>query len=191
MPAKMNTVSMAHSRTARSSNRGFSLIELMAVVVITGILAVAAVSRFRQEFLASKGSEAADVIQAIRAGEEAYLAENQVYLNVSTDDDSWYPDAKPNIRSAWVQPLHADYKRWRELSPAVNRPVLLGYLVYAGEAGSTIPKLQLAAPPTFPSPMVLGWYVIQARGDVNNNGIFAKYASGSMNSELVVENEGE
>src|SRR4051812_291045 len=104
MPAKMNTLSMAHRPIARNSSRGFTLIELMVVVVITGILAVAGVSLFRQQLLASKGSEAASVIQAIRAAEEAYAAENHVYLNVSTDSGgtSWYPNLTPNTtRYAW------------------------------------------------------------------------------------------
>ncbi len=39
--------------------------------------------------------------------------------------------------------------------------------------------------------MVLGWYVIQASGDVNGNGISAKYVASNLNSELLIENEGE
>jgi len=185
---------MAHRPIARNSSRGFTLIELMVVVVITGILAVAGVSLFRQQLLASKGSEAASVIQAIRAAEEAYAAENHVYLNVSTDSGgtSWYPNLTPNTtRYAWVQDTHADYPRWRALAPSVNRPVLFGYLVNAGEAGDIVPGLQLKAPPTFPKPMIVPWYTIQAKGDVNGNGIFAQYAAASLNGELVVEGEGE
>ena len=73
----------------------------------------------------------------------------------------------------------------------MNRSVLFGYLVNAGEAGSNVPDLQQKAPPAFPSPMIQGWYTIQASGDVNGNGIFARYAASSMNAELLIENEGE
>jgi type II secretory pathway pseudopilin PulG len=166
----------------------------MAVVVITGILAVAGVSLFRQQLLAAKGSEAVDVIEAIRSAEESYAAENHVYLNVSTASGgtSWYPNTTPNLtRFAWVQDGHADYPRWRALAPSVNRPVLFGYLVNAGEAGTNVPQLQLAAPPAFPAPMILGWYIVQARGDVDGDGVFAKYAASSLNGELVIENQGE
>ncbi|HKO53009.1 MAG TPA: prepilin-type N-terminal cleavage/methylation domain-containing protein [Polyangiaceae bacterium] len=194
MPVKSNTRSLALSRIARYSRRGFTLIELMAVVVIVGILSVAGVALFRKQVLASKGSEAVSVIQAIRSAQEAYLAENRVYLNVSTDNSgrAWYPNPAPNTtRYAWVQDGHPDYLRWRALAPPVNRTVIFGYLVNAGEAGTNVPALQLQTPPTFASPMVLGWYTIQARGDVNGNGISATYAASSLNSELVVENEGE
>ena len=195
MPDKINSVSMPDRPTARCSSRGFTLIELMAVVAITGILALAGVSLFRKQLMASKGAEAASVIQAIRAAEEGYAAENHVYLNVSTASGgtSWYPNPTPSMtRYAWVPTAHDDLVRWRELAPSVNRPVLFGYLVNAGEAGTSIPgDLHLTAPPTFPSPMILGWYTIQARGDVNGNGVFAQYAATSINGELVVENEGE
>jgi len=46
----------------RCKSRGFTLIELMAVVVITSILALAGVSLFRQQLVASKGTEAVSVI---------------------------------------------------------------------------------------------------------------------------------
>jgi prepilin-type N-terminal cleavage/methylation domain-containing protein len=194
MPMKIPPLSMAHSPTARRSSRGFTLIELMAVVVITSILALAGVSLFRQQLVASKGTEAVSVIQAIRAGEEAYAAENHVYFDVSTASGGalWYPNTTPSTtRYAWVQPSHLDYPRWRELAPSVNRPVIFGYLVNAGEAGTNVPPLQLKTQPAFPAPMVLGWYVIQARGDANGDRIFATYAASSMNGELSIENEGE
>jgi len=185
---------MAQCPGTRYSNRGFTLIELLAVVVITGILAVAAVALFRQQLQASKGGEAVSIIQAIRAAEEAYAAENHIYLNVSTDSGgtSWYPNLTPNTtRYAWAQSGHADYPRWQALAPSVNHPVLFGFLVNAGEAGSMVPDMKLKAPPTFPKPMIVPWYTIQAKGDVNGNGIFAQYAAASLNSELVVEGEGE
>ena len=134
------------------------------------------------------------MIQAIRSAEESYLAENHGYLNVSTGNGgvSWYPNLTPNAnRYAWVQPGHVDYARWQALSAPVNKSVIFGFLVNAGEPGSAVPGLQLAANPGFPNPMTLGWYVIQARSDANGNGVYAGYAASSRNGEIFVENEGE
>ncbi len=97
-------------------------------------MAVAGVSLFRQQLEASKGTEAVSVIQAIRAAEEAYAAENHIYLNVSTANGgkSWYPYATPKTRSAWVHSTHPDYAAgWQALAAPVNRSVLFGYLVNA------------------------------------------------------------
>src|SRR5262245_7311016 len=126
MPDRIDPVALVHRPTARTT-RGFTLIELLAVVVITGLLAVASVSLFQTQIMASKGSEAAGVIQAIRSAQEAYAAENHIYLNVSTASGgvSWYPNTTPNTtRYAWVHDGHPDYARWRALAPSVNRPVL-------------------------------------------------------------------
>jgi len=166
----------------------------MAVVVITGILAVAGVSLFRQQVVASRGTEAASTIQAIRAAQEAYAAENHVYLDVSQADEkgSWYPNPTPNkTYFAWAQPGHVDYPRWQALAPAVNRAVRFGYLVNAGEAGTSIDNLRIADKPSFPSPMAVGWYTIQARGDTDGNSVSATYAATSLNGELSIENQGE
>src|SRR4051812_20227013 len=194
MPVKINTVSMTHPPTARGSNRGFTLVELMAVVVISGILSVIGVSLFRHQVLAAKGSEAVDVITAIRSAQESYQAENHIYLNVSTDSGGtkWYPNTAPDRTAySWVNSAHLDYARWQALGVPVNRAVLFGYLVNAGEPGTTVPPLQLATNPGFPSPMVQAWYVIQAKGDPNGNNISAMYAAASRNTELMIENEGE
>lgn len=175
----------------RRANRGFTLVELMAVVTITAILAVVGVSLFRHQLLASRGSEAVSVIQALRSAEEAYAAENHVYLNVSTGTN-WYPRVPTTNRSSWVNDSHADYASgWKALAPSVNRSVIFGYLVYAGGAGTNVPPLQLTSNPGFPTPMTLNWYVIQAKGDADGNNLFALYAASSMNGELVIENEGE
>jgi len=181
-------------RTRRGSSRGFTLIELLAVVVITGILSIMAIAGFRRHMQSARGSEAMAVIQAIRSAEESYMAENKVYLNVSTANGgaSWYPQLVPNkSRSNFAAPAHADYARWVQLAPSVKETVMFGYLVNAGVPGTLIPALQVANGPAFPTAQPVDWYVIQARGDVDANNVFSLYASTSMTGEVYVENEGE
>ncbi len=169
---------------------------MMVVVTITGILAIVGVMLFRRYIGASKGGEALYVIQAIRAAEEAYQAENHVYLDVSTADgrQDWYPNKTPGTaRYAWIQPTHPDINNWKALAPAVTRPVQFGFLVYAGAANVAVPALQAGAP-TYNKPAD-DWYVIQAEGDTDGNGRFAQYVTGSAANQAAGDvwsaNEGE
>ena len=106
----------------RQAERGFTLTELMAVVAIMGVLATIATTMFVGQSKASKTGEAMGVLQATRAAEERYRAENQLYFPV--DSTVWYPsDGKGKARYAFKNPDNADYlPLWNKLSPTVDRP---------------------------------------------------------------------
>jgi type IV pilus assembly protein PilA len=61
------------------SQKGFTLIELMIVVVIIGILAALAIPRFMRATTKSKQSEAKNILKQIYAMERAYRQEKDVY----------------------------------------------------------------------------------------------------------------
>lgn len=173
------------------------MVELMAVVVITAILSVAGVAVFRRYIFSAKGGEALATLQAIRAAEEAYMAENHIYLNVSSappglKGPNWYPNVTPNTtRYAWPGPAnHPDQANWLILAPAINHSVQFGYLANSGQAGDTIPAPQTTGQPAFPTPLQ-NWYLLQAEGDTDGNGVYANYASTSMTGEIYSEREGE
>jgi type II secretion system protein G len=62
------------------SRKGFTLIELMIVVVIIGILAALAIPRFMQATTKSKQTEAKQLLKQIYTMERAYRQENGTYI---------------------------------------------------------------------------------------------------------------
>ena len=75
------------------SQKGFTLIELMIVVVIIGILAALAIPRFMRATTKSKQSEAKQVLKQIYAMERAYRQEFDTYWG---DGVSAAADANPD-----------------------------------------------------------------------------------------------
>ena len=85
--------------------RGFSLVELMIVVAIIAILAAIAIPAFMRFALKSKTSEATGNLSAIRTCEEAFRAENDVFLVCPQSPVALNtPPSKPQI---WVEVVTA------------------------------------------------------------------------------------
>jgi len=180
--------------TPQRSSRGFTLVELLAVVVITAILSILAVVGFSRHMQSARGTETIAVIQAIRSAEESYMAENKIYLNVSiTKGVNWYPQLVPSSkRAAFNSPKHPDYASWQQLAAPVNGTVMFNYLVNAGQPGTSISGLlQTSEKPPFPSAQAGDWYLIQAIGDVDEDNSFSRYATTKMSGEVYIEGEGE
>jgi hypothetical protein len=80
--------------------------------------------------------------------------------------------------------------RWRQLGARPDGPVYYGYAVGAGAAGSVPYTLHLANKPTWPT-TTEPWYVIEAKGDVDGNGVYSWVAASSFSGEIYMENEGQ
>ncbi len=187
--------SRRHPHRLPSVRRGFSLVELLAVVTISGLLALAGVAMFRRHIVASRGSEATSFLQGLRAAENMYMSENHGYLNASlvNGGSQWYPQQTPsNQRSAWVNRDHPDWAQWQQFGLPLNKSVLFSYLANAGVPNTSMTPLAADfknPPATAVQP--LDWYLLQARGDTDGNGVYALYYTTSLNGEIFSQNDGD
>ena len=98
--------------------RGFTLIEMMIVVVIIGVLSAIAIPTFQSYLLRSQTSEAVVFLGEIRQRQEAYRAEHGQFCSVSADPGSdiaagaWAPATLPTNgqQTAWGTPAN-----WNQL----------------------------------------------------------------------------
>jgi len=70
--------------TNRNRKQGFTLIELMIVVVIIGVLAAVAIPSFQSYMYRSRMSEATTFLGEIKQRQEAYRAEFGLYAGTDT-----------------------------------------------------------------------------------------------------------
>jgi prepilin-type N-terminal cleavage/methylation domain-containing protein len=183
---------VARRRELRSA-RGFTLAELMVVVVIMGVLTTVAVASLRKQVNTAWQAEGLSMVQSIRAAEERWRAEHMMYLNVSHADE-WYPvdprEASPALRSFFMEPgsgVHLDQELWLQLRPTVSGGVRFGYLVNAGYATTTMTPASDPGPEvTWPSSPPDNWYVIQAIGDTNGDGSCVYYRASSLDGSVFV-----
>jgi prepilin-type N-terminal cleavage/methylation domain-containing protein len=70
----------------RNNQRGFTLVELMIVVIIVGILAAVAIPMYQGATERAKASEAVAALGTIRGAMRVYYAEHGTYVNANFVD---------------------------------------------------------------------------------------------------------
>jgi prepilin-type N-terminal cleavage/methylation domain-containing protein len=197
----------AHVR--RKNQAGFSLIELMAVVVIIGVLSVIAVVGYRRYVTSSRMAEATQIVGDIRAAQERRKQETGSYANISNaiSPASAYPAANPGeFATAWGAKCSSTAcvanTDWTLLPVRPNGPVVFGYTTLAGSGGTSTPASAgvtvVMGGTTVNWVSVNGgvaitnpWYVVGAFDDWNHNGVYATVIGDSFTNQLMTANEGE
>jgi len=175
------------TRRALHAGRGFTLAELMIVVVIMGVLASLGTVAFRRQMNQSKKTEALAGLRAIGAAQEAFRADNSVYFNVSANLSTYYP---PNTPQGGTQHFwgHTGEDAWLRLAPEIPQLVSFCYATTAGlpfsQPGNVDSNISVSV--TWPAAATLGepWYVVAARGDSDGDGEMAYFIAVSFDSRV-------
>jgi prepilin-type N-terminal cleavage/methylation domain-containing protein len=180
---------------------GFTLIELMIVVVIVGVLSLLAVIGYKKWVSSSRLSEAYDMVNAIRSAEESFKAENGTYYDVSAGlaAGNTYPAAHPGpfktgwgatCTNCWTPTSGTTMHTWAALTVEPKGPVMFGYAVITDALGAA-PSLTVNGTAVNVSTLTAPWYIVSAVGDTDGNGVYVTVYGFSSTNQLMVNNEGE
>ena len=102
------------------NRKGFTLVEVLIVVIIIGILAAIGIPQFSASIEKAKGGEARAGLGNIQTGEKVYFAENEKYTN--------------NIAVGGDLDINLTQKYW---SFSVDVPTPTTYMATATRSGGT------------------------------------------------------
>jgi prepilin-type N-terminal cleavage/methylation domain-containing protein len=197
-------------RRRASSETGFTLVELMVVVMIVGVLSILAVVGFRKLVGESRGAEAVYMVNSIKVAQESYHAETGSYANLSTSlcasttCGALYPQASVSAplgdtKVGWGVACGSACNSgmdWSMLPVHVQGGVMYGYSTVAGSAGSAYSAITSVTWPTGYSVNVgsgnstADWFAVTGVGDEDMDTVPAVVLGTSLSNDLLVMNEG-
>ena len=105
------------------NNKGFTLIELMIVVVIIGILAALAIPRFTGAATQAKQSEAEAILKQVYTLQEAHFERNNTYAANATELAAVGYTPPPNLKHFTVPVIAGNATGFTACMPAVSTGV--------------------------------------------------------------------
>lgn len=165
--------------------------ELLIGLAIIGILATLAVYGVRRYILVSKTAEPIEMINSIRAAQEAYRDETFSYLSTTTTINAYHPGTPFAGKRAWFTGGAQD-ALWTQLGVQASGPVQFGYACVAGAANTPLPALGLLdGNVNYPTTPATPFFVVKAAGDRDEDSTLAILIGSSFTDEIYSEREDE
>lgn len=176
---------MTKPKTTTTSKRarGFSLIELMIVVVIVGVLSAIAIPSFQDYIMKSRTTEATEFLGVIRLSEESFRSEFGTYQatfapsgnDIALIDTNLVPSAPSKDPVAFTP-----NDEWRRLGARPSGRVRFAYGVAAGTPGNAPSSLGWdAANADF-------WWVARAVGNLDADSASVVFEAYSATKNIFV-----
>jgi prepilin-type N-terminal cleavage/methylation domain-containing protein len=184
-----NTATQARS-SKRSRLRGYSLIELMIVVAITGVLASIALPAFQGYIMRGRASEAVSFLGGIALRQAAYRAEFGGYAgSVATmAAAAWVPEEGADMVDSLLIGWPADSGDFNALGAVPDsRSVRFGYAMCAGTPAQANGYID-AEPYTVPAAQLDFYFIAQAEADFDADGTLMTFEVASFARNIWMSN---
>jgi prepilin-type N-terminal cleavage/methylation domain-containing protein len=157
-------------QNTHSGTRGYTLIELMMVVAITGVLAAIAIPAFNTYIQRGRVSEATNFLGVIKLREEAYRAEFGGYACVSATiaGITFVPGNESVMRGAIAMAWPGD-ATFNAIGARPDSAVRFGYGVACGDPEDAV--AELGATHGLTTANADFFFLAQARTDLDGDGI--------------------
>lgn len=172
----------SHNEDEIKRRTGFTLIELMIVLVIMGVLAAVALVSYQTYIRRARSAEAAGLIANVKAAQESYRSEFGMYCNVKTYNPGWPPGPDPQD---W-----AIVEEWTQLGFQPNTKRLYFSLnTYAGGPDGAIPgnwnEDTAATLPAVDATFTQNhWFIATALGDQDDDGDHSIFWTTHMQNQI-------